>query len=100
MHDLAKATRAARAARNRRHYLRRIEHKRCINVEIGEAAISLLVRLNWLQPHDADNMAMVAAAVRNMLELSASQLVPGDFSRAMGAARQSVHLPKLCVPNS
>ena len=70
MDDLAKA-KAAKAARNRRHYLRRKQHRRSINVEIGEAAISLLVRLNWLQPDDADNVAKVAAAVRNMLELSA-----------------------------
>jgi hypothetical protein len=69
MHDLAKAK---RAAINRAHYRRRKEHKRCIKIEIGEAAIGLLVRLNWLNSDDADDMAMVTAAVRNMLEFSAS----------------------------
>jgi hypothetical protein len=68
--ELAKA-KAAQAAKNRRHYLRRKEHRRVINVEIGEAAISLLVQLKWLHPDDAADVARVAAAVRNMLELSA-----------------------------
>jgi hypothetical protein len=62
---------AARAKRNRRHYLRRKQHKRCINLELGEAEISLLVRLNWIGERDAHNPTKIAAAVRFLIETSA-----------------------------
>jgi hypothetical protein len=69
MHDCAKA-KAARAARNRRHYLRRKEHRRCINVEIGEAAIGFLERSRWLES-GAHDTSKIAAAIKDLLELSA-----------------------------
>jgi hypothetical protein len=67
--DFAKA-KAARAARNRRHYTRRKERRRCFNLELGEAELELLVRLNWLHEPDAHRPEAVATAIRNMLELS------------------------------
>jgi hypothetical protein len=62
----------ARSAINRRHYIRRTkEHKRCINIAIGEAEIGLLQRLSWLDEGDARNLAAVARAVENLLRTSA-----------------------------
>jgi hypothetical protein len=70
MHELAKA-KAARAAINRKHYLRRKEHRRIINVAIGEAEIGLLQRLSWLSESDAGDPAAVAKAVESLLRASA-----------------------------
>jgi hypothetical protein len=70
MLDRAKI-KTARSAINRRHYLRRKEHKRCINIAIGEAEIGLLQKLSWLNESDARNPAAVARAVENLLRASA-----------------------------
>ena len=67
--DPAKA-KVARVARNRRHYTRRKLRRRCFNLELGEAELELLVRLNWLPEPDAHRPQAVALAIKNMLELS------------------------------
>jgi hypothetical protein len=61
---------AARAARNRRHYLRRKEYKLYVGVEVDQAAIDLLQRLRWLSADEHDTAA-IARAIENMLKLSA-----------------------------
>jgi hypothetical protein len=68
MHDRAKA---ARAARNRRHYRRRQEHRQCINLELGEMELELLLRLKWLAEKDAHDPVKIAAAVWSLIETSA-----------------------------
>jgi hypothetical protein len=64
-------SKAARAAYNRRHYIRRKEHRRCVNVDLGEAEISLLVRLKWLRADDAHRPAKIGEAVTALLQHSA-----------------------------
>ena len=68
MRDRAKA---ARAAINRRHYARRKEHRRVINVTIGEAEIGLLQKLSWLNESESRDLTAVARAVENLLRASA-----------------------------
>ena len=70
MLDRAKI-KTARSAINRRHYLRRKEHKRCINIAIGEAEIGLLVRLKWLHADDVHRPAKIGEAVAALLRHSA-----------------------------
>ena len=60
-----------RAQRNRRHYLRRKQHRRVFNLELGEAEISLLVRLNWVGEKEAHDPAKIAAAVKSLIETAA-----------------------------
>jgi hypothetical protein len=62
---------AARAERNRRHYLRRKQHRRVFNLELGEAEISLLVRLKWVGEKEAHDPAKITAAVRSLIEIAA-----------------------------
>jgi hypothetical protein len=68
MHDRVKAT---RAARNRRYRERKQNRTICAHVEISEAALDFLQRWNWLREADARDVVKIAAAVKNMLELSA-----------------------------
>jgi hypothetical protein len=70
MRDYVKA-KAARAERNRRHYMRRKNHRRSVNITIGEAEIGLLQKLSWLNEGDARNPAAVARAVESLLRASA-----------------------------
>jgi hypothetical protein len=68
MLDRAKAS---RAASNRRHYARRKNHRRSVNVELGEAEIGLLVRLKWLHADDVHRPAKIGEAVAALLRHSA-----------------------------
>jgi hypothetical protein len=67
MHD---RTKAARAARNKRYYERRKKRVRCATVEISEATLDFLERSRWLRGDDPHGASAVAAAIKNMLELS------------------------------
>jgi hypothetical protein len=68
---VADRAKAARAARNRRHYIRRKEHKRVVPVELEATTLNLLQRLSWLNERDADDPAAVARAVESLLRASA-----------------------------